>query len=188
MSDVSAPTRYKLSIEDYHKLGETGILGEDSRVELIEGELIQMAPIGGPHMWAVTQLTQLLVLAVAGRAHVSPQNPVTLPPNSEPQPDFTVLKKIEGRDRSLPPGPGDTLLVVEVSDTTLGYDRGTKLRLYARSSIPEVWIVDVKRQRVEVYRGPSGDRYQSKTIVEKGETLQLEALPNAPIDVAAIFT
>lgn len=187
MSDVTSPTRYKLSIDEYHKLGDAGILDEDSRVELIEGELIQMAPIGGPHIWAVTQLTQLLVTAVAGRAHVSPQNPVTLPPNSEPQPDFTVLKKVEGRDRSVPPGPSDTLLVVEVSDTTLRYDRGTKLRLYARSSIPEVWIVDVKGQRVEVYRKPSADTYLEKAVLEKDQMLRLEALPDAAFEVAAIF-
>jgi Uma2 family endonuclease len=133
MSAVFTPTRHKLSVDDYHKLGEAGILDEDSRVELIEGELIDMAPIGPPHMMAVNRLNRLLVRAVGDLGIVSIQNPITLPPHSEPQPDIAVLRPgIDKRGAGLP-GPADVLLLIEVADTTLAYDRGTKLQLYAAS-------------------------------------------------------
>ena len=128
MSAVFTPKRYKLSIEDYHKLGEAGILDEDSRVELIEGDLIEMAPIGVPHMRCVNRLTRILVNAVGDAAIVSTQNPVTLPPLSEPQPDFALLKP-SAEDACRVPHPEDVLLIVEVADTTLAYDRRTKLPL-----------------------------------------------------------
>lgn len=101
MSAVFTPTRYKLSVDDYHKLGEAGILNEDSRVELIEGELIEMAPIGGPHMGIVNRLTRLLVLALGDSGEVSVQNPVRLSRHSEPQPDFAILKPRSGDAASM---------------------------------------------------------------------------------------
>lgn len=187
MSEVFTPTHYKLSIDDYHKLGEVGILNEDSRVELIEGELIQMPPIGGPHMWTVTQLNHLLVLAVGRSALVSPQSSVTLPPDSESQPDFAVVKRIPKRDKSVTANTADVLLIVEVSETSLRYDRDIKLRLYAKSGIPEFWVVDVNARQVEVYRDPSGNQYREKSIVPSGEFLHIQALPEARIEVAEIF-
>lgn len=187
MSDVFTPTRYKLSIEDYHKLGEVGILNEDSRVELIEGELIEMAPIGATHLWVVNNLNTLLVTAVGKRATVSVQNPVILPPNSEPQPDFSLIKrKVRGAAGQVP-RPADTYLIVEVSDSTLKYDRGTKLQLYAKTGIREVWIVNVKGSCVEAYRQPSKTGYEVKLLFKPGQQMAPEALPEAVIDVAEIF-
>lgn len=186
MSDVYTPTRYKLTIEDFHKLGDVGILSEDSRVELIEGELIEMPPIKGPHLWCVTNLTHLLVKAVGERALVSVQNPIALPPGSEPQPDCTVLRP-DARGRRDLPLSDDILLVVEVADATLSYDRGVKQRLYARSGIGEFWVIDVKARRVECYRHPEGDGYGVQTVHEIGAALTIQALPGIAIPVVDIF-
>lgn len=187
MSDVYTPTRYKLTIEDYHKLGEVGILNEDSRVELIEGELIQMAPIGGPHLWTVNTLNRLLILSLGDLGDLSIQNPVLLPPYSEPQPDFVIVRPgTASRERRVP-STEDVILVVEVADTTLRYDRGTKLRLYARFGIPEFWIVNVQDECVEIHTTPKGDTYATRRVVRKGESLSPGALPAVSIEVSALF-
>lgn len=186
MSAIFTPIRYKLSIEDYHKLGDVGILNEDSRVELIEGELIQMAPIGVPHMKGVNRLTRLLVSAVGELAVVSVQNPIELPPHSEPQPDLALLKPyMDKEDRAAI--PNDVLLVVEVADSTLAHDRGPKLRLYAKAGILEVWIADIEGQSIEVYRQPSASSYARKVIHRMGESVSPEALPQVRIQVSDVF-
>lgn len=185
MGDVFTPTRYKLTVEDYHKLGEVGILNEDSRVELIDGELIEMAPIGGPHMWAVNKLNYLLVTGAGQTAVVSVQNPVMLPPHSEPQPDFALLKR-PGNSRNVPT-PQDVLLVVEVADTTLAYDRGRKLQIYAKAGIVEVWIVNVEGRSIETYRQPSQSGYSLKKIYSTGESISPERLPQVMIQVQEVF-
>lgn len=149
MSAVFTPTRHELSVEDCHKLSEAGILHEDSRVELIDGELMDLAPIGAAHMRIVNRLTRLLVLAVGDLGVVSIRNPITLPPHFEPQPDVVILSPGSDRPGCPVPGAEDVLLVVEVVDTTVAYDRNTTLRLYA-----EAWIVNVPAQRIEVYRDP----------------------------------
>ena len=136
-------TRWRFTVHDYHRMGEAGILHEDDRVELIEGELVEMAAIGTRHFSCVNGLTRMLVRGVGDEAIVSVQNPVRLDEHSEPQPDLTVLRMRDYRE-SLPV-PEDVLLLIEVSDPTLAYDRGVKLPLYARSGIREVWIVDLGR-------------------------------------------
>jgi Uma2 family endonuclease len=187
MSAVFTPTRHKLSVEDYHKLGEAGILDEDSRVELIEGELIDMAPIGPPHMMTVNRLTRLLVRAVGDLGIVSVQNPVTLPPHSEPQPDIAVLRPgMDSRGAGLP-GPADVLLLIEVADTTLAYDRGTKLQLYARAGIVECWLVNLQSGSLEVNRGPTPQGYSRTTELRPGAVVSPSSLPTVEIEVAAIF-
>jgi Uma2 family endonuclease len=186
MSAVFTPKRYKLSIEDYHRLGEAGILDEDSRVELIEGDLIQMAPIGVPHMRCVNRLTRMLVEAAGDAAIVSVQNPVTLPPRSEPQPDFALLKPSADSSGRVP-HPDDVLLIVEVADTTLAYDRRTKLPLYARSRITEVWIVDVQAQTIESFRSPSASGYAQSALYRRDASIAPFALPRVLIQVEAIF-
>ena len=186
MSAVFIPKRYKLSIEDYHKLGAAGILDEDSRVELIEGDLIEMAPIGVPHMRCVNRLARMLFAAVGDAAIVSTQNPVTLPPRSEPQPDFALLKpswEYAGRV----PHPEDVLLIVEVADTTLAYDRRTKLPLYARSGIVEVWIVDVNAETIESFRSPGESGYAERTLYRRDGIVSPAQLPAVSIRVDDIF-
>jgi Uma2 family endonuclease len=187
MSAVFTPTRHKLSVEDYHKLGEAGILSEDSRVELIEGELIDMAPIGGPHMGLVNRLTRLLVPAVGDLGVVSIQNPVTLPPDSEPQPDVAILKPGADSAGSTVPLPDEVLLLIEVADTTIAYDRNTKLKLYAKAGVVEVWIVNVQSKCVEVYRQPTISGYLRKLDVGLGDSVSPLSLPMVELRVANIF-
>jgi hypothetical protein len=181
----AAPRRL-LTVDEYHRMGEAGILTEDDRVELIEGELVAMAPIGSEHVAASNELTRLLVQAVAGRAVVSVQNPVRLTRRSEPQPDFAVLRPRAGYRTTLP-RPEDALLVVEVAANSLDYDRTVKLALYACSGIPEVWIVNLAAGEVETYRSPVGDEYSSVAIVGRSDTLTMMALPDVRIPVADIF-
>jgi len=186
MSAVFTPSRYKLSIEDYHKLGDAGILDEDSRIELIEGDLIEMAPIGVSHMRCVNRLNRLLIHAVGDAAIVSVQNPVTLPPRSEPQPDFALLRP--GADSAdHVPLAADVHLIVEVADTTLNYDRRTKLPLYARAGIIEVWIVDVQGQTIEAFSGPSDAGYGRSAVYRRGESVTPTQLPAATIRVDDVF-
>ena len=184
LSRYPAPRRL-LTVDEYHRMGEAGILTEDDRVELIEGELVAMAPIGSEHVAATNALTRLLVMAVGDQAVVSVQNPLRLNRRSEPQPDFTLLRP---RDyRPMLPRPEDTLLAVEVAASSLDYDRKVKLALYARSGIPEVWIVNLAAREVEVYRAPSGDSYASMRRATGADVLTIEALPAVRIPVAEIF-
>ena len=184
---VYTPTRFKLSVDDYHRLGAAGILSNDVRVELIEGDLIEMAPIGGPHIGLVNRLNRMLVLAVGDRGVVSIQNPVTLPPRSEPQPDLAVLHAgVEGSSAGVPTA-ADTFLVIEVSDSTLAYDRDTKVPLYARAGIPEVWVVDVNAKCIIVHRAPTTSGYVDVREVSGG-ALSIQSLAPVSIDVGALFS
>jgi len=184
---VYTPHRVKLSVDDFHKLGDAGILASDARVELIEGDLIEMAPIGGPHIGIVNRLTRLLVVAVGDLGVVSIQNPVTLPPRSEPQPDIAVLKPgIDGSSAGVPQSV-DALLVIEVADSTLAYDRDTKVPLYARAGIPEVWVVDVNARRLLVHRTPGPTGYADVREISTG-VVAVEALPTVSIRVDDIFS
>ena len=185
LSRYPAAQRRLLTVDEYHRMGEAGVLTEDDRVELIEGELVAMVPIGSEHIAATNALTRLLVLAVGDSGIVSVQNPVRLSQRSEPQPDFAVLKS---RDyRTTLPQPEDTMLAVEVANTSLDYDRTVKLVLYARSGIPEVWIVNLAAEEVEVYRSPTGDQYAFVTRVGRSEALTMDALPDVRIPVGGIF-
>jgi len=178
-------TRRRFTVHDYHRMGEAGILHEDDRVELIEGEIVEMAAIGTRHFVCVNQLNRLLVRGVGDGAIVSVQNPVRLDEHSEPQPDLTVLRVRDYRE-SLP-GPEDVLLLIEVSDTTLAYDRNVKLPLYARAGIPEVWIVDLTGEVIERHIGPSGDSYRHVERARRGEEIRSSALPELSFGVEAVL-
>ncbi len=167
-------TRWRFTVHDYHRMGEAGILHEDDRVELIEGEIVEMATIGTRHFSCVNRLNRLLVMSVGDEAIVSVQNPVRLNEHTEPQPDVTVIRP---RDYRLSlPEPEDVLLLIEVSDTTLAYDRGVKLSLYARAGIIEVWIANLPAETIERYTEPFGDGYQRVTQARRGQTLESTAL------------
>src|ERR1700694_5944823 len=155
MSTPLTLSRHKLSVEDYHQMGRAGILGEDSRVELIAGELIDMAPIGSLHASVVSTLSMFFARQVGELAIVSTQNPVSLPPENEPQPDIALWKPNTDRYRSALPTWADVLLIIEVADTTVEYDREIKLPLYARHSIPEVWFIDLNRGVLEIHLEPT---------------------------------
>ena len=180
-------TRRKLDVGEYHKLAEAGILGEDDRVELIEGELIEMAPIGSPHAGTVNALTQLLVMGVAGQAIVAVQNPVHLGDMSEPQPDFALLRPRADHYRSATPTAADVLLLIEVADASGRYDRSVKLPLYARHGIPEVWIVDIGGRTIEAHREPGPRGYREVLRPAGGEALSPQLLPELRLTPAAIL-
>jgi Uma2 family endonuclease len=186
LSRYPATPRRLLTVDEYHRMGEAGILTEDDRVELIEGELVAMAPIGSEHIAATNSLNRLLVLAVGDRGIVSVGNPVRLTQRSEPQPDFAVLKP-RSDYRTMLPRPEDTMLAVEVANTSLDYDRNVKLALYARSGIPEVWIVNLAAQEVEVYQSPIADSYTSIVRAGRSDTLTIKAIPGVLIPVGEIF-
>jgi Uma2 family endonuclease len=187
MSAVFTPIRYKLSVEDYHKLGAAGVLTEDSRVELIEGELIEMAPIAPKHASVVDTLVALLAPQAANQFRLSTGNPLTLAPRSEPQPDLMLLKLRADRYASSLPSAADVLTVIEVSDKTLEYDRGPKLSLYAQHGIPEYWVVDVQAKRIEVFRNPTSMGYSQELQFGLTDVVSPQALPGVRLSVGEIF-
>jgi Uma2 family endonuclease len=190
MSDVLATVeiqRRRFTVEEYYRMGEVGILGPTDRVELIEGELIEMSPISPRNAACVTVLNRLLLLAVGDGAVVSPRNPVRLLGDTEPQPDVVLLRPPLRRYWEHTAAPPDALLVVEVSDTSYRYDRYVKLPLYARAGIPEVWIVDLAHAVVEVFREPGPAGYAFAQRVERGGTIAPAAFPDAGVTVAEIL-
>ena len=179
--------RHRFSVADYYRMAEVGILREDQRVELIEGEVVEMPPIGSRHASVVDRITEVFSGAISlERRVIRVQNPVRLGDDSEPVPDVLLLKRREDYYAGAHPRPGDVLLLVEVSDTTLAYDRGVKLPLYARAGIPEVWVVDLKARTVEVNRQPTGSGYVEHRVVAADGELSPLAFPDSRFKVAAI--
>jgi len=168
-------------------MAEAGILGEDDRVELIEGELIDMAPIGSEHAGKGIRLSSLLSTALAGRAFVSQQNPLRLEEHSEPQPDIAVLRYRNDFYEASHPQPADILLLIEIADTTIRYDREIKIPLYARHGIPEVWLIDLQQERVEIYLQPSSEGYRQILRPGKNERIVLSLLPEVSILIADLW-
>ena len=188
LDDQDVVVRRKLDVHEYHRMGDAGILHEDDRVELIEGELIDMGSIGWDHASTVNGLTRTLVLACGTRAVVSVQNPVRLDEFNEPQPDFAVLKPRGPNGRALgPPGPSEVLLLVEVADSSLRFDKKVKVPLYARFGIPEVWIVDLQKRVLQRYQGPRGGAYGDVTPHGAGESLALAADPKIAVALGEAF-
>jgi len=179
--------RRALTVAEYHRMGEVGILTERDRVELIEGELVAMAPIGSEHSGTVNALTRLLVEIVGDRGVVAVQNPVQLDDLTEPEPDFAVLKPRPDYYRRATPRADDVLLLIEVADSSLAYDRAVKRSLYARHGIPEFWIVNLTAGEVEVCRTPTGDNYASVLHVGREAILEPVLLPGAAIPVATLL-
>jgi Uma2 family endonuclease len=179
--------RHRLTRRDYYRMGEAGILREDDRVELLEGLLVDMSPIGPRHAIATDNLIGMLVPACAGRARVRCQEPVVLDEGSEPQPDIALVRRPWRGYPHTHPGPDDIFLLIEVADSSLDLDRTVKLELYARAGIPEVWIVDLTADRVIVCRGPSGGGYMSVGAVAAPAMLEVESLPGVAVPVAEVF-
>lgn len=184
--DVERPRRL-FTVEEYHRMADAGILGEDERVELIEGEIVQMAPIGPRHIGCVINATRLFITRLGDRAVVSPQNPVVIPPRSEPEPDLLLLRpRTVSYSRELPTSQ-DVLLAVEVADTTVRFDRLVKARLYARAGIAEFWLCLAADGAVEVYRRPSNDGYAGMTLHGPGELISPLAFPDVTFAVTDFF-
>ena len=168
-------------------MAEAGILTEDDRVELIEGEIVQMTPIGRRHAACVAELTRLLVQGVGPGAVVWPRNPISLPGDTEPQPDLVLLRPRGDRYAEQDARPEDVLLLIEVADTSIRYDRSVKLPLYARAGIPEVWIVDLPADAVEVYRQPTATGYTASTRAGRDGAVTPAAFPGVTQSVDQIL-
>lgn len=174
---MAAPLeRYKFTVDAYYRMAEAGVLEPRARVELIEGEIVMMTPIGLRHSACVDRLTRRLVALYGDTAIVRVQNPIVLDEHSEPEPDFAVLRPRADFYASAHPRPTDVLLVIEVADSSIGYDRGTKMPLYGRNGITELWIVDLSREAVDVYRQPFEGGYAERRTYRRGERAPLPSL------------
>jgi Uma2 family endonuclease len=178
----------RITVAEYHRMGKLGIIKPDDRVELLDGKLIPMPPIGPEHGYSVMRLMRYCVRLFDGRAAVSIQGPVTLDDWSEPQPDMMLLSLPEERYAHVNPTPQDALLVVEVSVTSLSTDRGKKLRAYARRGVREYWVVDIVHERVHVYREPQEERFMSHRTVVRGDSVAPMMFPNDAIAVNDILS
>ena len=184
--DMHPPAEHRFTVDEYNCLIEAGILTEDDQVELIEGEIVQMSPIGKRHQACVDRLTVLFVRYAGQAAMVRIQGPIQLG-NSQPQPDVALLRPRDDYYAADLPDATDVLLTVEVSEVTLRSDHRVKLPLYAKAGVPEVWIVDLKGEIIEVYAEPAGGKYQVTRQFGRGETLTLADIPQFSVRVEDIL-
>lgn len=191
MNAPTAPSRLKLTLAQYRAMGEHGILPRGLRVELIDGEIIEMAPIGPPHVGALNRINGLLVRLCQGRAVVSPQHPLEIDDHNEPEPDLCLLRWRESFYADRHPLPADVLLLIEIADRSLRYDSTTKLSLYARAGVPRYWIVDVRGRSIVEFTRPGGERYLAERRLRAGDRIALgdagSALEGLEIDVAELL-
>jgi Uma2 family endonuclease len=181
------PRRHRLTVADYYRMAEVGILDPEARVELIDGDIIDMVPPGSPHAATVTYLTEVFIRAVKERATVLVQNPVRVSDFSEPQPDLALLRRRDDFYRDRHPRTDDVLLIIEVAATSLRFDRDTKLPLYARHGIPEMWLVDLGSRRLFRYRSPEHGSYTLVDEPDLGAALEVSALPGVALDLNRLF-
>jgi Uma2 family endonuclease len=177
----------QFNVEEYYRMSAAGILSEEDRVELIEGEIIQMNPIGSRHAACVGRLTELLGERARRVAIVWVQNPVQVNDYSEPVPDITLLRRRDDFYKHANPQAAYLLLVVEVSDSTVNYDRKVKVPLYARAGVPKMWLVNQPEDLVEVYSRPADGAYQEARLVRRGESLTAAAVPGLALDAADVL-
>lgn len=178
--------RRKISIHDYHRMAETGILLEDDRVELLNGEIIEMSPIGPSHTSHVKGINRVLSKLLEGIAVLGVQDPIVLNDLSEPIPDLSILRWREDDYLHAHPTPQDVLLVIEVADSSVAIDRGAKAPLYASAGIPEYWIVNIPGKKIEVYRNPLEDQYLVSELFGLDGILDFVAL-NLKVKVADLL-
>lgn len=172
---VHAVSSRRFSVSDYYRMADAGILGPGDRVELLDGEVVEMSPIGARHAACVRRTADALARKAGRKAIVSVQNPVRLGARSEPQPDIALLRRREDFYKARHPGAGDVILLVEVSDTSVGVDREVKLPLYARAGVQELWIADLEADRVERFWDPFGGAWRSRRAYGRGEGIPLPA-------------
>ena len=183
----STSSHRRITVDEYYDMARAGLIGPDERTELIEGEVVRVAPIGDRHGDAVEALDELLHRAIAGCARVRCQMPVRLGEYSQPEPGLAVMRPRVGRNDRGHPTAVDVFLIVEVSHSTLRYDVDVKVPLYARHGAPEVWVVDLKNNRFRTYRSPSDGRYQdAASIANPGITL-LPGVPGVSVDLSELL-
>jgi Uma2 family endonuclease len=184
------PTRqrpHRFTVEEYYRMAEVGILRPEARVELLDGEVVDMSPINPPHASTVERVRDLLAGRTAGRAQVRGQNPVRLGEHSEPQPDLAVVRPRADYYAAGHPEPADVLLLVEVADSTLGEDRRRKLPLYARAGVAEVWLLDLQARRLEVYREPEPGGYAQTPTYQPQQRVAPAAFPDVVLHVTELL-
>jgi Uma2 family endonuclease len=179
--------RWRFTVDDYYRMGEVGILPHDARVELVNGDVIQMPPIGSHHNGSVMTLDDVLRDRLGRGVAISVQGPLLIRPRGAPQPDIVVLRRRDDNYRTSNPTPGDVLLVIEVSDSTLVHDRDTKGPLYAQAGIAEYWIVNLVDMQLMVYRRPIDGAYGDVQVLGKGDSIQPLAFPDVTIEVSEIL-
>jgi Uma2 family endonuclease len=177
----------RFSAEEYHRLGEIGVLGACERVELLDGFLIDMPPIGYRHEYVSSTLANLIVRAVGAGEIIRANSPISLSANSEPQPDVIVLQAPPTRYRDRLPGPADVLLLIEVADSSPAYDRGPKAQVYADAWIEELWIVDLVAAELLVLREPRAEGYASTAVLRRGDRISPTRLPSVVVEVSAFL-
>lgn len=178
---------FRLGVDTYHQMISTGLFDEDDRLELIEGELRAMTPINPDHAGKNKRLNRLLSQRVGDAALVAVQDPLTLAPHSEPEPDLMLLRPRDDFYEGANPTPADTLLVIEICNSSLRYDREVKVPLYAAQGVPEVWLVDLQHRRLELYRDASADGYRLMLRPAPGEVIAPVLLPNVRLCVDDIW-
>ena len=179
MSEQMARARHRITASDYYRMAEAGILSAADRVELIDGEIVDMAPIGSKHAFIVCRLARFFTIASNDNYLVSTQNPVRLDELSEPQPDLALLKPGNYMDRL--PGPADVLLIIEVAHSCINFDREVKLTLYARHGIPEIWLLDLADGELAVYREPVDSQYRVMRKPSASESISPLLVPDVDL-------
>jgi len=179
--------RYRFTRADYHQMAQVGILKPRARVELIDGEIVEMSPIGRRHKASMDRVNDIFAPALKGVAIVRVQSSIVLDDYVEPEPDVVLLRFREDFYADSDETPDDILLVVEIADSSEAYDRQTKAQLYARHRIPELWVASLNRKEVFVYRDPTPDGYATTRVARRGETISPLAFPNLVVAVDAIL-
>ena len=182
-----AATRRRFTRREYHRMAEVSILGKHDRVELIKGEIVEMSPTGCRDKAFVANLAQLLIMRLSGRVIVWVQTGIVLADDTEPEPDISILRQraVPYKDREA--DAEDVFVLIEMADSSLAYDRSTKMRLYAEASIPEYWIVDCDAETVEIYRDPRPQGYRDVNRIAGSTTLTLDVFPDVTLTTAEIF-
>ena len=179
--------RWQFTVEDFARMGEAGIFSEDDRVELIDGEVRAMSPIGAKHAAIVKRLNLILSRQISGRAILGVQDPILLSDFTEPQPDLAVLRFRADFYEEAHPTPSDVLLVVEVADSSLDYDRDEKIPHYAVAGIPEVWLVDIGQETVTQYTQLDRIRYIEERTYQRGDTLNSTSARGIQLPIDEVF-
>ena len=181
---TASPRRRRFTVDEYHRMAEVGIFMEDDPVELIAGEIVEKIPVTPRHVWCTNRLNHLLIPRLGDGLLASPRNPVRLSDDSEPEPDFAVIRDCPYEAL---PTPADVLLVIEVADTSQEYDRKVKLPLYAAAGIPEAWLIDLAAETVERHTDPGKGFYRLTTLALHGESLTSTVLPDLTIVVDEVL-
>ena len=184
---TAAPLRHAFTVDEYHRMGEAGILGEDDRVELIEGEIVDMAPIGNRHKSAVNRLCKLFEQRLSDRVIVQSQSSIRVDEHNEPEPDIVLLRWRDDFYARTTEVPEHVYLAVEVADSSLVYDRDFKAHLYARAGISEYWLLDIEAASILVFRDPAPEGYRLIRIVRGTEAASPLAFPDAVFTPAEVI-